>query len=157
MTRTRQIIVGLGVLIAGLVALAVGELVGSNDLVVGLVLLLILPQAVSFGGAVVALIGLARHPTAPSGASPIPRIIGGVALAGVGVACGYTALATLSQLPDYAAGLNGVYAPPTFLAMILFPAVGLAVGLAIGGLVAFLWWVAEGRRARSEAVAARPR
>jgi len=43
MTRTRQIIVGLGVLIAGLVALAVGELVGSNDLVVGLVLLLILP------------------------------------------------------------------------------------------------------------------
>lgn len=154
MNRARLLTAGLLVLIAGLAALAVGTLVGSHDLVIGLILLLIVPLATVFCGAVLALIGLARQPVRQAGSPPTRQIIGMVALAGLGAGSGYPALATLSQLPDYASGINGAFLPPTFLEVVLLPATGLALGLVAGSVIAVVSRSAERRRGRSTAAAA---
>lgn len=126
-------------MIAGVVAVAVGAAVASHDLFVGLILLLLVPLFVSFCGAVVTLIGLVRKPEGRSRFSLDRRIIGVSALIGVGYGFGFPALATLGQLPDYAAGLNGTYLPPSALSALLLPGVGLLVGLAMGIVVALIW------------------
>lgn len=74
MNRNRLVAIGLGVMIAGLVAIAAGVAVASHDLVVGLILLLLVPLSISFCGAVLAFIGLARQPEARSRSAVIRRL-----------------------------------------------------------------------------------
>jgi hypothetical protein len=140
MNPHRQLAIGLGTMIAGLVALAVGVIVASHDLFVGLILLFLVPLSVSACGAVVALIGLVRQPEARSRSAIIRRIIGGAVLACVGSGFGYGALGTLSQLPDWAAGLNGAYLPESGLSFSLFAGICLLAGLGSGALIALIWW-----------------
>lgn len=151
MQRSRLVAIGLGIVIAGLVILVAGVLVASHDLLVGLILLLLVPMTVSFCGALVTLIGLVRQPEGRGRSSVFRTIIGVAACAGLGYGFGFPVLATLSQLPDYAAGLNGAYLPegPTVL---LFPVACLLVGLVTGVLVALIWQKTQGRRLPHEAV-----
>ena len=157
MNGTRQVAIGLGVMIAGLVAVAVGVVVGSHDLFVGLILLLLVPLSVSSCGAVLALIGLVRQPEGRSRSAVIRRITGGAALACVGSGFGYGALGSLSQLPDYAAGLNGAFLPEDGLSLFLFAGMCLLAGLGSGILVALIWWMIRGRHVPSAAVVGSPR
>ena len=145
MNPQRQVAIGLGIMIAGLVALAVGVVVGSHDLFVGLILLLLVPLSVAFCGAVVALIGLVRQPEARSPSGVIRRIIGGAVLACVGSGFGFGALGILGQLPDYAAGLNGAFLPEDGLSLSLFAGMCLLAGLGSGTLAALIWWKLRGR------------
>jgi ethanolamine transporter EutH len=160
MNRSRLVTIGLGVMIAGLVALAVGAIVASHDLLVGLILLLVVPLSISFCGAIVTLIGLARQPEPRRRSTHVRKIIGVVALAGVAIGFGYPALATLSQLPDYAAGLNDTFLPPTALStavsLLLFPGMGLVAGGSVGILVALIWWTTEGRHLPPAGAASSP-
>ena len=153
MNPHRQVAIGLGVMIAGLVAIAVGVAVASHDLFVGLILLLFVPLSVSFCGAVVALIGLVRHPEARSRSAVIRRIIGGAVLACVGSGFGFGALGALSQLPDWFAGLNGPFLPEDGLSLSLFAGMCLLVGLGSGALIALIWWTVRGRHVPPAAVA----
>ncbi|HEY4152008.1 MAG TPA: hypothetical protein VGM38_01680 [Pseudolysinimonas sp.] len=146
MKPRQQLVIGLGIMIAGLVAVAAGAVVQSHDLVVGLILLFLVPQLASFCGAVVALIGLVRKPDGRSGSALIRTIIGAAALGSVGYGFGLGALGTLGQLPDYAAGLNGTFLPvPASLSVFLLTGTCLAVGLGLGILVSLIWWKARGR------------
>jgi hypothetical protein len=145
MSPQRQPAIGLGIMIAGLVAIAVGVVVASHDLFVGLILLLLVPLSVASCGAVVALIGLVRQPEGRSRSSLVRRIIGGAVLACVGSGLGLGALGTLGQLPDYAAGLNGAFLPPSGLSIFLSAGMCLLVGLGAGILIALIWWKMRGR------------
>ena len=126
MNPSRQLAIGLGIMLAGLVAITVGVAVASHDLFVGLILLLLVPMAVSFCGAIIALIGLVRQPEARSRSAVIRRIIGGAVLACVGSGFGLGALGTLSQLPDWFAGDNGPFLPEDGLSLFLFTGMSLA-------------------------------
>jgi hypothetical protein len=121
--------IGLGTIITGVVTVTVGTVVASHDLFVGLILLLLLPLSASSCGAMMAMIGVVRTPEDPSRSSVVRRIVGAAALAGVGFGFGYPALGILSQLPDYAAGLNGAFLPGSLLSDFFLPGVGLLVGL----------------------------
>jgi hypothetical protein len=137
----KQVAIGLGIMIAGLAAIAAGVVVGSHNLIVGLILLFLVPLAVSFCGTMVAMIGLVRKPEGRGRPPLIPTIIGVAALAGVAYGFGYGALGTLGQLPDSTAGLNGTYLPvPAGLSVFLLEGMCLLVGLGSGILVAFIWW-----------------
>jgi xanthine/uracil/vitamin C permease (AzgA family) len=151
MQHSRLVPIGLGLMIAGLITLATGVVVASHDLLVGVILLLLLPTTVSFCGATVTLIGLVRQSEGRGRSSIFRTIIGVAACAGLAYGFGFPALATVSQLPDYAAGLNGAYLPegPTVL---LFPAACLLVGLGTGILVALIWQKTQGRRLPPAAV-----
>ena len=157
MNGTRQLTIGLGIMLAGFVALAVGVLVASHDLFVGLILLLVVPLSVSSCGAVLALIGLVRQPETGSRSAVIRRIIGGAALACVGSGFGYGALATLSQLPDWVSGDNGPYLPEDGPSLLLFAGTCLLAGLGSGTLIALGWWAVRGRHAPKAALAQSPR
>ena len=157
MNPQRQLAIGLGMMIAGLVAIAVGVAVASHDLFVGLILLFLVPLSVSSCGVVVALIGLVRQPDARSRSAVIRRIIGGAVLACVGSGFGFGALGTLSQLPDWAAGLNGAYLPEDGLSLFLSAGMCLLVGLASGALIALIWWLIRGRHVPQAALAQSPR
>jgi hypothetical protein len=157
MNRTRQAAIGVGMMIAGVITVVVGGVVASRDLIVGLILLLLVPLSVSFCGVVVALIGVVRHSEGASRSSVIRRIIGVGALAGVGWGFGFPALGILSQLPDYASGLNGAHLPAPALSVFLLPGTGLLVGLGLGALVALIWRTTRGRNVPSAAVAQSPR
>jgi xanthine/uracil/vitamin C permease (AzgA family) len=145
MPRSRLVAIGLGIMIAGLVTLMAGVVVASHDLLVGLILLLLVPMAVSFCGATVTLIGLVRQSAGRGRSSIFRTIIGVAACAGLGYGFGFPVLGTLSQLPDYAARLNGTYLPegPTVL---LFPAACLLVGLVTGIPAALIWQKTQGNR-----------
>lgn len=140
MNPHRQLATGLGIMIAGLVAIAVGVAVSSHDLFVGLILLLLVPLSVSFCGAIVALIGLVRLPETRNRSAVIRRIMGGAVLACVGSGFGFGALGTLSQLPDWFAGLNGSFVPEDGLSLFLSAGMCLLVGLGSGALIALIWW-----------------
>jgi hypothetical protein len=157
MNPSRNIALGLGMIVAGVLALVVGAVVASHDLFVGLILLLIVPLSISFCGAIVTLIGRVRRHDARRRASIVRTIVGVAALAGLGFGFGYSALGALSQLPDYAAGLNGEYLPPSTLSVLLLPGVGLLVGLVLGILVALTWWAAEGRHLNPTTTTPSPR
>ena len=143
-------------MIAGLVAIAVGVVVASHDLFVGLILLLLVPLSVSSCGAVLALIGLVRQPEARSRSAVIRRIIGGAVLACVGSGFGFSALGTLSQLPDYATGLNGAYLPEDGLSFFLFAGMCLLVGLGVGAMIALIWRTIRGRHVPQAGVVQSP-
>jgi hypothetical protein len=151
MSPSRQLAIGFVMTIAGLAAVEVGVLVASHDLIVGLILLLIVPLSVSFCGVVVTLIGLVRLPDGRNRFSLNRKIIGVGALAGSGYAFGFSALGSLSQLPDYFAGLNGAFQPDAGLAVFLFVGASLLVGLGLGVLVALIWRKAGGRQVPSAA------
>ncbi len=147
MKSNHQLVLGLGLIVAGLVIVGVSNLVVSSDVFLGLVLLLLIPLAISFCGAVVAFIGLLRTPENASRFRAVRRIIGLAAIAGVGLGLGFPALGILSQLQDYAAGLNGAFISGSsagFGAYFLVGA-GLLAGLCAGVLVALVWWVIRGR------------
>lgn len=156
MNPARQVAIGLGVMIAGLVAIAVGAAVAPHDVVVGLILLLLVPLSVSFCGAILALIGLLRQPEARSRSAVIRRIIGEAALGGVGFGFGFGALSTLSQLPDWFAGRNGTFLPEVGLSLFPFTGICLLVGLGSGALIALIWWTRHGRHQPPTAVAQSP-
>ena len=157
MNPHRQVAIGLGIMIAGLVAIAAGVVVASHDLLVGLILLLFVPLSVSFFGAVVALIGLVRQPEARSRSAVIRRIIVGAALACVGSGFGFGALGTLSQLPDWFTGANGAYLPEDGLSLFLFAGICLLVGLGSGAVIALSWWTIRGRHGVPAAAVQSPR
>jgi len=157
MNPARQVAIGLGVMIAGLVAIAIGVAVAPHDLVVGLILLLLVPLSVSFCGAVLALIGLVRQPEARSRSAVLRRIIAEAVLAAVGSGFGFAALSTLSQLPDWFAGLNGTFVPEDGLSLFPFTGMCLLVGLGSGSLIALIWWTRRGRHLPPVAVAQSPR
>jgi len=140
-------------MIAGIVALAVGVLIASHDLFVGLVLLDVVPLSVSAGGAVLALIGLVRHPEPRSRSAVFRSIICGAALACVASGFGYGALATLSQLPDWLSGDNGPYLPEDGMSLLIFAGTCLLVGLGSGALIALIRWTIRGRHLPQEALA----
>jgi len=157
MNPHRQVTIGLSMITAGLVAVAVGGAVASHDLFVGLILLVLVPLSVSFCGIVLALIGLVRQPEARSRSTVIRRIIGVAALACAGWGFGFPALGILSQLPDYATGLNGTFLPPTALSVFLLPGLSLLVGLSSGAMIALGWWMIRGRQRAPRAVGYGPR
>lgn len=144
-------------MLGGLAALTIGVVVASHDLFMGLILLLLVPLSVTSCGAIVALIGLVRQPEARSRSAVIRRILGGAALACFGSGFAYGALATLSQLPDWASGDNGPYLPEDGLSLLLFAATCLLAGLGSGALIALSWWAVRGRNTPQAALAPSPR
>jgi hypothetical protein len=147
MRSNRQLVTGLALILAGLVVVELGSIVASRDVFTGLVLLLVLPLAVSFCGAVLVFIGLARRPRSTSRARFMRRIVGLATVAGLGLALGFPALGTLGQLPDYASGLNGTFLSSSAAGIATFVIVGVGVlaGAGSGVLIALIWWVTRGR------------
>ena len=143
-------------MIAGLVAIAIGVVIASHDLFVGLIVLLLVPLSVSCCGAVLALIGLVRQPEGRSRSAVIRKIIGGAVLACVGSGFGFGALGTLSQLPDWFEGLNGAYLPEGGLSVLIFAGTCLLVGLGSGALIALSWWAVRGRHVPQAALTQSP-
>ncbi len=147
MKSNRQLALGLGMMIAGLVVVGVSTLVASSDVVVGLVLLLLIPLSIAFCGAVVVFIGLVRKSASTGRFKVIRKIVGLGAIAGVGFGFGFPALGILGQLPDWAAGVNGAFISGSTagFSAFLLAGFGLLAGLVSGILVAFVWWVVRGR------------
>jgi hypothetical protein len=113
--------------------------------------------SISFCGAVLAFIGLVRQLEAGSRSAVIPRIIGGTALACLGSGFGFGALGTLSQLPDWFAGLNGAFRSESNLGFFAFAGMCLLTGLGVGILIGLIWWVIRGRHLQPTAAARGPR
>jgi len=143
-------------MIAGLITIAVGVAVTSHDLVVGLILLFLVPLAIAFCGALLAFIGLARQREGGSRSAVILRIIGGTAVACLGSWFGFGCLSILSQLPDWFAGLNGVFRSDSNLGFFAFAGLFLLTGLGLGILIALGWWTVRGRHQLQAAPAQRP-
>ena len=142
-------------IIAGLSTMALGGAVASPDLLVGLILLLLAPLIVSFCGALVVVIGLVRRPDDGSRPLQTRRIIAVGGLAGLSYAFGFLALSILSQLPDYAAGLNGSYLPAPIQPVFVIATIGLLAGLGLGILVALTWRTIRRRQVPQEASSSR--
>jgi hypothetical protein len=148
MGRRRQLAIGLILLIAGLVVVAIGMMLPSNDPIVALGWLLLLPVLVSTTGAVFTSVSLARSFDGGSPFATVRRIVGLPAVAGLGLALGYGAAGLLSQVPDSLAGLNGPFVPGSApgLSAFFLGGVGLSMGLVIGTIAAIIWWTTRRRR-----------
>lgn len=155
MDRRRQLIIGLVMLIGGMTVVAIGAIFPSSNPLVALGWLLLVPLVVSFCGAVFVFVGLARGSQIIARSVAVYRIIGSVAVAGLGLGLGFPAAGIVSQVPDSAAGLNGTFipgsAPP--LAAFLCGGIGLSIGLVIGAVAALIWWLFRRRHLRPGAAA----
>jgi hypothetical protein len=142
MGRRRQLVIGLVMLIGGLVVVAIGTISASNDPLVALGWLLVVPLLVSFCGAVFALVSLARSIGRVRRSAAVYRIVGLAAVAGLGLALGFGAAGIVSQAPDSLAGLNGSFVPGSApgLSAFILSGVGLSAGLVIGAVAASIWW-----------------
>ena len=147
MGRHRQLVIGLIMLIGGLVVVAIGAIFPSSDPLVALGWLLFVPVLVSLCGTVFVFMGLARHIERAPRSATIYRILGLAAVAGLGLALGYGAAGTLSQVPDSLAGLNGPFVPGSAqgLSTFFLGGIGLSTGLVIGAIAALVWWSLRGR------------
>jgi len=143
MSRHRQFIVGLIMLIGGLVVVAIGAIHPSTDALVAIVYLLGVPALVASCGTVFVFVSLARG-KAPATRCRITRL---AALAGLALALGYGAASGLSQVPDWLAGLNGHFTPSSTapLEELALGGIGLLMGLLIGGAGAQVWWSYQAR------------
>lgn len=137
----RQLAVGVILLAAGLVVVAIGTVFPAADPVVALGYLLAAPMLVSFCGTVVIVVAVARGITKARRSAPASRIVGLSAVAGLGLYVGYGVAGVLSQVPDSLAGLNGPYVPGSAPGIAAFELAGfgLFAGLVIGAVVALVW------------------
>ena len=150
MGRSRELAIGLTMLIGGLVVVGVGAILPSKDAIVALGWLLFLPALVSVCGAVFVAVSLARNFEGASPSATVRRIVGLAAVAGLGFALDLGAASILSQLPDSLAGLNAPFVPGSTVALSAFVigGMGLPLGLVVGAVAALLWWSLRGRRQR---------
>jgi hypothetical protein len=155
MSRRHQLGIGSILVIGGLAVIAVGAVFPSRDPMVALGWLLVTPLLVALCGAVFVCVGLARISGAARRSAVAYRIVGLVAIAGLGVGLGYPAAGIVSQIPDTAAGLNGPFVPGSApgLGAFVCSGVGLSAGLVIGVLTAVLWWSSRGHRPPPETIA----
>lgn len=148
--RRRQLVVGLILLAGGLVVLAIGTIFPSNDPLVALGWLLLVPLLVSLCGTVLVFISLVRNKGSvrqPATVYRIVRIVGIAAVAGLGLSLGYGVAGFLSQVPDSLAGLNGPFVPGSGpgLSGLFLCGMGLAAGLLIGVGAALTRWLSRRR------------
>jgi hypothetical protein len=153
MGRRRQLVVGLIMLIAGLVVVAVGTIFPSSNPLVALGWLLLAPLLVSVCGSIFVLVSLVRRRRTAAAY----KILGSGAVAGLGLALGFGAAGILSQVPDSLAGLNGGFVPGSApgLGALILGGIGLSIGLVIGSGTALIWWTSLRRHPVSEMSASR--
>jgi uncharacterized membrane protein YiaA len=142
MGRRRQLVIGLIMLIGGLVIVAIGTIFPSNNQLVALGWLLLVPSLVSFCGTIFVFVSLARSIEGARRSAVVYRIVGLAAMAGLGLTLGFGAAGIASQVPDSLAGLNGTFVPGPApgLSAFIFDGVGLSVGLVVGAMAALVWW-----------------
>jgi hypothetical protein len=154
MLRRHELIIGLTMLVAGLLVIAVGAVFPASDRLVAIGWLLFLPVLVSLCGTVFVCVSLARTRASARPSAVVYRIVGFGAMAGLGLAFAYGAAGILSQVPDSLAGLNGPYVPgaANALSAFLLGGFGLVIGLALGAAAAVAWWFVSGRHMAPERV-----
>jgi hypothetical protein len=147
LSRFRQVVVGLIMLIGGLVVVSIGAIHPSADPLVAIVYLLGVPALVASCGTVFVFVSLARSETQATRSAAVYRIARLAAVAGLGFALAYGAASGLSQVPDWLAGLNGRFIPSSSSALeeLSLGGIGLLVGLLIGGGGAQVWRAVRGR------------
>jgi hypothetical protein len=157
MGRHRQLVIGLIMLIGGLIVIAIGTIFPSNNPLVALGWLLLVPALVSFCGTIFVFVSQARSIEGARRSAAVYRIVGLAAIAGLGLALGFGVAGIASQVPDSLAGLNGSFVPGPApgLAGFLCCGIGLSVGLVIGAMDALVWWSFRGRHLPPQLVARR--
>jgi hypothetical protein len=147
MSRHRQFAVGLFMLIGGLVVVAIGAIHPLADPFVAIVYLLGVPALVASCGTVFVFVSLARSKAPATRSASVYRIARLAAVAGLGLALAYGAASSLSQVPDWLAGLNGRFIPSSSSALgeLALGGIGLLMGLLIGAVGALVWWAFRAR------------
>ncbi|HEY4269447.1 MAG TPA: hypothetical protein VGM94_14790 [Galbitalea sp.] len=155
MAGRRLILIGFCAIAVGLLVIGVVAIAATTNLFVGLIVLLLTPLLIAFCGTVLVFFGLFRtHGSNWAGA--VRRLIGLAAVAGMGGGLAWGALGVLSQLPDYAAGLNGAFMSGAWAitSTLVIMGVGLAAGGSVGAVIALIWWNAHRRAAPGDRFAA---
>jgi hypothetical protein len=147
MSRHRQFVIGLIMLIGGLVVVAIGAIHPSTDPLVAIVYLLGVPALVASCGTIFVFVSLARSKAPATRSASVYRIARLAAVAGLALALAYGAASGVSQVPDWLAGLNGRFIPSSSSALgeLALGGIGLLMGLVIGGGGAQVWWAFCGR------------
>jgi uncharacterized membrane protein len=157
MSRHRQFVIGLLVLIGGLVVVLIGAIHPSADPLVAIVYLLGVPALVASCGTIFVFVSLARSTRKATRSASVCRIARLAAVAGLGLALAYGAASGLSQVPDWLAGLNGRFIPSSTSALeeLALGGIGLLMGLLIGTVAARVWWAFRSRHLPPRSVESR--
>ena len=147
MSRRRQLVIGLIMLIGGLIVIAIGTIFPSSNPLVALGWLLLVPLLVSLCGTIFVFVSLARSTQRVRRSATVYRIVGLAAVAGLGLALGFGAAGIVSQVPDSLAGLNGAFVPGSApgLGAFILGGIGLSAGLGIGAVAALVRWSIRGQ------------
>jgi hypothetical protein len=138
---------GIVLVMAGLDVIVAGTISPSSDIVVALGWLLFAPLVVMLFGAVCILIGLLRHVKTLLKQNLTRRILAAGAAAGIALSAGFGAAGLVSQVPDWISRANGAFPPGPEGAegALIIVAVGLVIGVAMGGAVVAVFWFADRR------------